>query len=425
MNTNLKLAGRFAILLSAALLAPVPSTSGQSRTDTADQNDVGADSTLERHPIDTSIKIYPTPIWSRTSGFSAGVGYEIDNLLMPRGRLLVTAKPGQHLGRYTATYFAKDAYNDPVYGLANVYYETTGRHWYYGLGPASASRNKVAVEAKMLEAELRVGFQPVNRRLLIQPLVRYIRHESVGFEEWDEGAISRLDPESLENLELTAGSSSSDRIQKGFAFGLVGGIDLLDRALRPRRGLLLQASTQRFQFDVPDGLEYDQHGFYAYGFLPVRRGVVALRAVTILTNQRGTTPIPFYFLPSLHGRMLPGYSWDRFVAPDLFVLTAEYMHPLFNVYNIIGLDALLSVGAGNVYDDLFDQFKADLTFEDDPSPGQASYPLRPSVAAGFDLYRANRSGFDFRVLVGLGTEGIRLVRFGFVHDLRDIELSRR
>jgi hypothetical protein len=101
------------------------------------------------------------------------------------------------------------------------------------------------------------------------------------------------------------------------------------------------------------------------------------------------------------------------------------MYPLFNVYNTVGFDALLSLGAGNVYDDLFDQFRADIAFKDNLDLGQASYPLHPSIAVGFDFYRARPGGFTFRVLAGLGTEGVRLVRFGFVQDLRDIELGKR
>ncbi len=384
----------------------------------------GADTTLPRPGIRTSFKVYPSPLWSRSSGFAAGVGYEIRNLFMTRGRLLLTAVPGQHRGRYTATYFAKDAFTDPLFGLANIYYETAGRQWFSGLGPASRSGNKVAVEKVRLEGELRLGFQPLNRTLLFQPFVKYIRHESKQFRDWDDGAIGRLDSESLQNLEF-ATVGPSDGVQEGASYGLVAGIDMLDRPVRPRSGLLFQGSLQRFTFGSPNGLEFDQHEIHLYGFIPVLSGIIALRGVTVLTDQRGTTPIPFYLLPSLHGRVLPGYSWDRFFGPDLLALNVEYIYPLVDAYGLLRLDGLLAVGAGSVYEDLFDQFAAEITFTGDLERGRESYPLRPSITAGFDLYRENRTGFDLRVLVGLGTEGISLVRFAFMRDLRDVQLRSR
>lgn len=384
-----------------------------------------ADSTADQHEFDTSFKFYPSPVWSRTAGFSAGVGFEMENLLMPGGRFLATAKPGQYLGRYTATYFAKDAFADRLYGIANVYYETTGHQWFYGLGPASSPDTKIAVEKDMLEAEVRLGFQPLGRRIQLQPLIKYIRHQSVGFKNWDEEAIARLDTESFENLRFSTGFGEAQAVQEGLAYGVMSGIDLRDQPVRPRRGLLLQGIAQRFDFSQPSGLQYDQYEFYVYGFVPFRAGTLALRAVTRLTDQRSDVTIPFYLLPSLHGRILPGYSWDRFFGPDLLAFTFEYKMPLFNVFNWAAMDALLSAGAGNVYDDLFDQFEADITFKDELKPGQDSYPMRPSISAGFDLFTLEPGGFDVRVLLGWGTEGIRLVKFGFVHDLREVELSKR
>lgn len=383
------------------------------------------DTTDERGAFDTSFKIYPSPLWSRTAGFSAGVGLELENLLMPGGSFLITVKPGQHLGRYTATYFAKDAFTDPVYGLANVYYETTGRQWFYGIGPASSPDRKVAVEKHMIEAEVRLGWQPLGRLLQVQPLVKYIRHRAVGFRNWDDEATERLDERSLHNLQFSTGSGEDDGLQEGLAYGLLGGIDLRDRPVRPRRGMLVQAIAQRFDFQTPSGLTYDQLGIYAYGFIPVRSGTVALRAVTQLTDQRSSVTIPFYLLPSLHGRILPGYSWDRLFGPDMLALTIEYQVPLFNIFDWAALDWLFSVGAGNVYDDLFDQFEAVITFKEHLEPGRDTYPLRPSISTGFDFFTFDPTGWDARILLGWGTEGIRLVKFAFVHDLRKVELSKR
>lgn len=393
---------------------------GATAADTAPE-----DTTNERHAFDVSFKVYPSPIWSRTAGFSAGVGVELENLLIPGGSFLVTVKPGQHLGRYTATYFAKDPFADPVYGVANVYYESTGHQWFYGIGPASSPDTKIAVEKQMVEAEVRLGWQPFDQRIQIQPIVKYIRHHSVNFTNWDDGAIARLDEESLENLRFSTGLGDAGQTQEGFAYGLLAGIDFRDRPVRPRRGVLFQALGQRFDFETPTGLTYDQIGLYAYGFLPAGSGTVGVRGVTVFTDQRSSVTIPFYLLPSLHGRILPGYSWDRLFGPDMFALTVEYQIPLFNVFDWAALDWLFSAGAGNVYDDLFDQFEANVTFKEKLERGRETYPLRPSFSTGFDFFTFDRHGWDARILLGWGTEGIRLVKFEFVHDLRKVELSKR
>lgn len=416
---------RVAVLTVLLLLGGSRAAAQPVESSTTSSRDVVRGDSTEAHEFDTSFKIYPSPIWSRTAGFSAGVGFEMENLLMPGGRFLATVKPGQHLGRYTATYFAKDAFLDPLYGLVNVYFETTGHQWFYGLGPASSPDNKVAIEKQMLEAEVRLGAQPFGRRVQIQPMIKYIRHRSVRFEDWDEGAVDRLDPESVENLRFSTGEGAAPETQEGIAYGMMAGIDLRDRSVRPRRGILLQATAQRFDFSSPEGLAYDQVGIYGYGFVPLGSGTLGLRAVTQLTDQRSSVTIPFYLLPSLHGRILPGYSWDRFFGPDLFAMTLEYQLPLFNLFDVAALDWLFSFGAGNVYEDLFDQFDADLTFEDNIEHGASSYPLRPSISTGFDFFTFDRTGFDVRILLGWGTEGIRLVKFEFIHDLRDIELSKR
>ena len=388
-----------------------------TQADTTDSEDFG---------IETQFKVYPSPIWGRTAGFAAGVGYEVQNLMIPESRLLATAKPGQFLGRYTLTYFAADPFKAPLYGLANVYYETTGHQWYYGLGPASARSAQMAVEKHMVEAEARLGFQLLNRRIFAQPVVKYLRHDVDGFEAYDKGATAKLSAESLSNLLSAAGMApNSTDFYEGFGYGLSAGVDLRDNPIRTRKGLLVQGFANRYDFGGTPELAYDQYGLSAYAFAPVGLNTLALRVNTQLTSDQGGAVIPFFLLPSLHGRMLPGYSWDRFFGMDLFAVNVEYIVPLFDLYRWVAMDALLSLGAANVYDDISEQFEPAVSFDKRLEPGREKYPLRPSAAAGFQVESFTRFDLDIRVLVGWGTEGIRLVKFGFVQDLRDIELNSR
>lgn len=403
---------RVRILLAAAVLLPLAgSVSAQESADTTRRSD---------DRLETEFKIYPSPIWGKTAGFSAGVGYEIDNLFFPDSRILATAKPGQYLGRYTLTYFAADAFKSPVYGLANLYYETTGHQWYYGLGPSSSRDDLVAVEKNMVEVEIRAGVQPFDRKFFIQPVAQFVRYDVKDFQSERNGALARLSPESLENLVI-----STNRVFEGMGYGLAAGVDLLDNPVRPKQGLYLQGFATRYDFSEPSGLAYDQFGAFAHAFLPFRDNTVAFRAVMQITRNEGDVDIPFFLLPSLHGRLLPGYSWNRFFGNDLFALQVEYAVPVFDVLNWAALDALISLGAANVYDDLFQQFKPAVAFDRDLGRSRDTYPLRPSAAIGFRIESFSRHDFNLRVLLGWGTEGVRLVRFGFVQDLRDIELNSR
>ncbi|MEX0747438.1 MAG: hypothetical protein WD275_05505 [Rhodothermales bacterium] len=399
------------LLAATAVLTLALPASAQEKSDSTRRSE---------NRIETAFKIYPSPIWGKTAGFAAGVGYEIDNLFFPDSRILATAVPGQHLGRYTLTYFAADAFKSPVYGLANLYYETTGHQWYYGLGPASSRDDLVAVEKHMVEAEVRAGVQPFDRRFFVQPVAKYVRHDVEGFKSERSGAVGRLSAESLENLVL-----STERVFEGMGYGVAAGIDLRDNPIRSTKGLYLQGFATRYDFSEPSGLLYGQFGASAHAFLPFRDNTFAIRAVMLLTRNEGEVDIPFFLLPSLHGRMLPGYSWDRFFANDLFALQLEYVVPVFDVFNWAALDAIISAGAAGVYDDLFDQFKPALSFDRELEPGRETYPLRPSAAIGFQIDSFSRHDFNLRVLLGWGTEGVRVVRFGFVQDLRDIELSYR
>ncbi len=233
-------------------------------------------------------------------------------------------------------------------------------------------------------------------------------------------AFDRLDRASRDHLHAAMGRIvGASSIQRGMSFGAAAGLDLRDRPVRTQRGLLVQASGRRFQFQEPGGLEYDRYTLGAYGYLPIRGHVLSLRGLVERTSAADDLVIPFYLLPSLDGHLLPGYASHRFFGRDLLSLTAEYIVPLFQFSDVFAVDALLSTGAGSVYDDLAEQFEASISFDRVLESGR-TYPLRPSAAIGFALESASTFGWDLRVLLGWGTEGIRLVKFGFIHDLQGI-----
>lgn len=379
----------------------------------------------EGHGVDTSFMLYPAPLWSRTTGFSAGIGYEIENFLIPNSSLRATAKPGQHMGRYALTYALGNPYDDLIYLVPDLYYETAGRHWYYGMHTTSSKDDEVAVEKEMVKAELRLGIQPFRGMLRLQPSAAYIRHHVHGYESFASGAVQRLDPLSQQYLFYAAGETAdAPEYQEGLAIGISGALDFRDHAARPRRGLLLQASAHRSEFRAAPNIAFDRFEASAYGYIPLRDHTLAVRVVAMNVNHKSKAIIPFYMHPTLDDRLLPGYSRNRFYGNDLLALTAEYGLTLFQVSGFAAMDALLSAGVGNVYFDMFREFEPVISLDEDPGAGPR-YPLRPSVAAGFNLQGYDTDGWSMRVLLGWGVEGVRLVRFAFVHDIRRVEVQTR
>src|SRR5690606_40300724 len=127
--------------------------------------------------------------------------------------------------------------------------------------------------------------------------------------------------------------------------------------------------------------EFDLLESYAYFYVPVRTNTLALRTVAMVTKSNSEALIPFYLHPTLDDRLLPGYSRSRFYANDILAITAEYSMPMFVVPQFAALDAVVSVGAGNTYLDLFRHFKPASTFDRDIE-GDPLYPLRPRAARG-------------------------------------------
>ncbi len=380
--------------------------------------------------IDSGFILYPAPLSSRTAGFAAGIGYEIRNFPFPRAEIRALAVPGQHLGRYALGLSVGNAYTDALSAWTGVYYEATGRQWYYGMNTTSSKDNEIAVEKTMVEIEGRVAIRPLDKYLLVQPVVSYIRHDVGGYEVMSDGALERMDDLSRRFFLQSVGEApvsrdgSATSVQEGISFGIAGGLDFRDNPIRPRRGAHFQGSARRYLFRGDPGVEFDLLEGYAYFYVPVRDNTLALRTVAMVTESNSDALIPFYLHPTLDDRLLPGYSRYRFYANDLLAITAEYSMPMFVVPQFAALDAVVSVGAGNTYLDLFRHFKPAITFDRDIE-GDPRYPLRPSAALGLNLTGYDAGGWSARVLLGWGTEGMRLVRFAFVHDVRRVPLWNR
>ena len=378
-----------------------------------------------RPAIRAGFAFYPFGLWAPTAGFGVGVGFEAEHLLFPRSELLVAAFPAQYSGVYTASFYTNSPYTDPVYGLLSARYETTGRQWFYGLGPTSALEDQIAVEQEDIEVEGRLGVYLVGRQLLLQPTLRWRQVLTKDFENREPDAFDRLSERSRRNLLLALGDPASgfpsaDRQRSGVLYGLEALYDRRDRRFTTRRGLLATATARRFSESGTD-LRFDRFGVNLYGFVPITASsVLALRTFAARTVNRGDAPIPFYLLPALDGTVALGFPVGRFYGNDLFLASAEYRFLVFNLLNVVGLEGVLAVSAASVYDNLWDQFTPRLTLDRSLPERLERFPLRPAIGVGGRLVSLYEDKVFLNGLVGFSAQGFGIVLFAFVQDLRVI-----
>ena len=409
----------FLCLLAPFLPEVFAQTSGEGRT----SGTYASPPDTSRPDVQVGFAFYPTGLWSPTPGFGVGVGLKATHLLFPQSELLVAAFPAQHSGIYTASFYTSDPYAAPAYGLLSVRYETTGRQWFYGLGPASDSGNQIAVKQENVELEGRFGVYLKGRQILIQPLLRWRYTLSKGFDNHEPGAFDRLDQRSQQALLLALGDpalgfSAADGQRSGFLYGLEALYDRRDRRFTTRRGVLATATARRFN-ESETSLQFDRFGANLYGFVPVTEtSTLALRTFAARTINRGDAPIPFYLLPALDGSVALGFPLGRFYSNDLFLASAEYRFLLFNALNVIGLEGVVAVSAASVYDNLWDQFTPRVTLDRSLPESLERYPLRPTLGVGARLVSLYEDKVFFSGLFGFSTEGFGIVTFAFVQDLR-------
>ncbi len=368
-------------------------------------------------------KFYPEALWSSSAGIGVGVGLEFENLIHPGSELLLTAEPAWHRGLYSASFFTADPYEAPAYGMLGVFYRDDGAYYFFGLGPGSSKDNRVAVEFRALETEARVGLYALDHRLLIQPNVRYHRLDTNDFRDKDPRAFEQMDPESRRMLLFLKGNMDTGFGERwetldGFSLGMDLAYDRRDDPKLTRKGVLLTLTGRYFVSRQPSDIQFGVYGLGVYGFVPLsaRGDVLALRALAMTTDDRSDFPLPFYLLPTLGKSLVTAFSSNRFVGDDLLLLTAEYRRPLFNGFNVMGMEGVVGVSAGNVYDNFFDQFELGLSFDRDMAPGQVRYALRPAVEMGVRLLK-----FDevfLTAMLGYSAEGIGLNLTKFIHPLQ-------
>jgi outer membrane protein assembly factor BamA len=364
--------------------------------------------------------IDPFALYSRTYGFGIAANVTAYNLLWAGSRWRISARPSQRRGLYSLSLRTHDPSESNVYGLLHATYEANSAYRYYGIGQSTLFDNLVMVEKDYTEAVARIGFEFLDDRLTIQPMVGYLWSEA-GIDGTIDSTFFSLDERSRQALLYAIGLpipgyDDPDAVHQGLRFGVDAALDYRDRKAYPRSGFLLQASWERYESITDQEVSFDRLDARAHGFLSVFGShVVALRAMVQTTEDHGNDPIPFYLYPKLDFTKLGGLRNQRHVNSDLVNVSAEYRLPLINLVDLYQASAFVHAGAGGVYDDVWSDFETELTFARDLPAG--SNALRPGFGLGLRISGLEQQVDYIEWQLGFGPEGFTLMSFYFVVEI--------
>ena len=350
-----------------------------------------------------NVRVYPADLWTPRVGPGVGAGFVVHNLARPNDQWLLTAAPAQHEQVATAAFASANPQRARRYVLVNARALHTDRDW---LGPASG---RTVLERSSLRGRVRAGQSFLNRRALIQPHLTLTHHHADAVKSPAGGP------------SVAAALPAPGASQTGLRAGVDLRFDTRNQAEVTTRGVLLQATWDRY---VPlDGtaLRFDQVDLDAYGYVPLG-GVhrLATRLSMTLTRNRDDAPVPVYMLPTVGGAVVPGWARGRFVAADRLLASALYRFPLLHYENLFTLDGHLGAHVAGTYDALDDQFSTSVSFDENVLPTGDSRPLRPSASAGLRFAMPEREHVSIELAAGVSPEGVSVVRFSLVRSLQSL-----
>ena len=388
-------------------------------------DEVRYDEAGDRRPgIQFRPRVAPSALYSTSKGFGIGGGVGIRNAGWTGSDIVVDLRLQQRYQAADVTLFTGDPYDAPVHGLVAVGGSTTGRRRYYGLGPYTLSDNELNLYHDAAQVEARLGVYPLGTTaLFLQPGVRYLFDRSGGVNEGaSDGSLSALDPISQEAVRI-----ATDEPRHALSLGLEIATDLRDWPSYPRSGSFFTVEARRqFALDEHE-LTIDRYSGSAIGYLPIRgRTTFMVRTVGVLTRSADHDEdgegddIPFYYLPTLDDRVAAPFKQDRLTGRDIIAAGAGIRFPVFDFLGVYGIDAMAMGYLGNAYDNVFDQFKLDVSFRESSQPGpDEGAPLRPALGLGLGVVNLDKERVVVGGLVGVGPGGITLATLRIAYDLRD------
>jgi hypothetical protein len=368
-------------------------------------------------------RLAPSALYSNNRGFGIGGGVAVRNLVGPGSVATIDLRLQQRAQSLVTGFYSGDPFTARVYGFAGGEASTTQRRRYYGVGPFAQGSDEYFLNYDSALAEARVGVYPLGHTgLLVQPGVRLLYDRYKGLDE-----ASPL--QSLDSLDAVsrAALAVEDEARTGVSFGLEVASDLRDWRAYPRRGTLGSVEARRFYALDGSGLRFDRYAVSTVGYLPVRGRTTIIGRFNFVVTRSGdadgdgaSDPLPFYYLPTLDDRLAAPYEGDRLVGRDVALGALGVRLPVVDFIGAYGIDALVMGFVGNVYDDVFRQFRPTLAFTSDTPPGSdVGVALRPALGIGIGLVNLDRERVVLGGLIGIGAGGVQLATLRVAYDLRD------
>ncbi|MDT0630503.1 hypothetical protein RQM47_12780 [Rubrivirga sp. S365] len=401
------------LLLGVLLHAPAPP---------ADSMD--APSGAGRSAAGPGVQVQPrlSPLYSANFGLGVAVGATVENAGWAGSQIAVDTRLQARYQDATVAVFTGDPYHSRVYGLVAASGSTTGRRRYYGLGPNTLTANELYLSHDAVSIEGRVGLYPFRTTaLVVQPGLRFLYDRSGGVNGEDsEIPLSTLDPASQAAVAVAA-----DQSRYGLSAGVGVATDLRDDPGYTRSGTFALVEARRFVALDGSDLQLNRLSASATTYVPLGgRAAVVVRGIGVLTRRvddDGDGAIPFFYLPVLDDRVATAFRQDRLTGRDLVAVGAGVRLPVLDALGLYGVDALVMGYLGNVYDDVFDQFEASVSFEERAEAAADGHaPLRPSLALGLSLVDLRAGRMLLGGVLGVGPGGVTAASLQVTYDLRDV-----
>ena len=371
-----------------------------------------------------NVRLYPLDTWSPRVGAGVGAGLVVHHLGRRHAQGLLTAAPARHEQVVTAAWASANPDRARQYVLVSARGLHTNRDWFYGLGPGSSADARQSIERSALQIRLRTGQHLLDQRLLVQPHLGLSAHR-----------VDRVPAPSAPGLNARSRTHlqqlSSDPVgpleseHTGIRVGVDIQYDTRLQGPRSSRGLRLDAGWVRHIGVASSFIRFDQLHLSTTGHVPLggAHNLVGRLSLTH-TVARGQASVPYFLRPTLGGARVPGWARHRFVDSDRLVGSVLYRFPIARpLLNLIRLDGHLGVHAASVYDDVFSDAAADLTFEESPTIDPSSVPLRPAASVGMHVGLSFRKTPSLDLAVGVSPEGVTAIRFTLNQDLQALRSS--
>lgn len=370
-----------------------------------------------------NVRLYPLDTWSPRVGAGVGAGLVVHHLGRRHAQALLTAAPARHEQVATAAWASANPDRARQYVLVSARGLHTNRDWFYGLGPGSSADARQSIERSALQVRLRTGQHLLDQHLLVQPHLGLSAHR---VDRVPAPSAPGLDAQSQTHLRQL----SSDPVgplesgHTGIRVGVDVQYDTRPQESRAPRGLRLEAGWVRYIGVTSSFIRFDQLHLSTTGHVPLGGAHYLVGRLSLThTVARGQASVPYFLRPTLGGARVPGWARHRFVDSDRLLSSVLYRFPIAQPLNLIRFDGHLGVHAASVYDDVFSDAVADLTFEESPTLDPSSVPLRPAASVGLHVGILFRETPSLDLAVGVSPEGVTAVRFTLNQDLQALRPS--